>query len=103
MTTKPLPQQRYDAALPCPFCNSPAQLLSSAMLSAPQFGSNACCVCSRCGAGGPVVEPEDYRPIEEVERQAIRLWNRRGSHQNSDWKLMRIAQILGSDYVERST
>lgn len=97
-----LPQKRWDAILPCPFCDAPGQLLSSSMLSMPQFGSNACVVCSRCGAGGPVVEPTDYRPLQQVERQAICLWNRRGSHQNAAWKLQRIAQVLGSDYVERA-
>jgi hypothetical protein len=97
-----LPQKRWDAILPCPFCNAPGELLSSPMHSLPEFGSNACVLCKRCGAAGPLIEPKDYVPIEHMDRQAIRLWNRRGSHQNTEWKLVRIAQILGSDYVERS-
>lgn len=102
MPTIKLPQQDWDAVLPCPFCNAPGELLSSATRSNPAIGSNACVVCSRCGSGGPVVEPRDRdMPVEEMNRRAIRLWNRRGSHQNTEWKLMRIAQILGSDYVER--
>jgi len=39
---------------------------------------------------------------EGIARHALRKWNRRGTHQNAVWKLQRIAQVLGSDYVERA-
>lgn len=103
MPTIPLDGTTWEAALPCPFCNAPGQLLTSTALWNPKMGSSACVVCSRCGSGGPVVEPRDREMlVEDMNRQAIRLWNRRGSHQNTEWKLMRIAQILGSDFVERA-
>lgn len=64
------------------------------------IGSNACVICTRCNAGGPVVEPvNEERPLEAIERHAIRLWNRRGSHQGAEWKLRRIAQILNSEFA----
>lgn len=102
MPTIPLEGTTWEAVLPCPFCNAPGKLLTSSRRSEPQYGSNACVVCTRCGSGGPVVEPEQLTPVEQMNRHAIRLWNRRGSHQNTEWKLMRIAQILGSDFVERA-
>jgi len=37
---------------------------------------------------------------ETIARHALRKWNRRGTHQNANWKLQRIAQVLGSDYLE---
>lgn len=74
-------------------------MLSSGMISAPEIGRDACVVCKRCGAGGPCIEPEDMRPKAQIERQAARLWNRRGTHQNADWKLRRIAQLLNSEFA----
>lgn len=93
-----VPPQRWDALLPCPFCNGAAKMLSAAMVSFPDIGSNACVICTRCGAGGPCVEPADMRPLLHVERHAARLWNRRGSHQSAEWKLRKIAQLLSSEY-----
>lgn len=92
------PPQDWRALLPCPFCDGAAKLLSSSMLDHPEWGSNACVVCTRCGAGGPCVEPGGYRPVEAMERHAIRLWNRRGSHQGAEWKLRRIAALLNTEF-----
>ncbi len=100
VTPAPRPPQHWKVMLPCPFCDGEAKMLSSAMLSVPNVGSNACVICSRCGSGGPVVEPvNEYRTLEAIERHAVRLWNRRGSHQAAEWKLRRIAQILNSEHA----
>lgn len=36
---------------------------------------------------------------EQIARFVARKWNRRSMHTNAGWKLQRIAQILGSDYI----
>ena len=91
--------QHWEVMLPCPFCNGAGKLLSNeAHHKGSGIGASAVVCCSRCGAGGPVVEPEDERPIAAIERHATRLWNKRGSHQGAEWKLRRIAALLNSEF-----
>lgn len=94
------PPQSWRAMLPCPHCDGGAKLLSAeAYHEGSGIGAYACVVCTRCGAGCPTVEDANIeRPIEAVERHAIRLWNRRGTHQNAMWKLRRTAQILNTEF-----
>lgn len=92
----------WDAVLPCPFCNGRGKLLISESLHKGSGEcSSACVACDSCGAGGPVFEPRNaIVNIEAGARIAIARWNRRGQHQNADWKLQRIAQILNSEYAK---
>ncbi|GEM_PF-3201079 len=85
--------------LPCPFCDAPGRLTVSFSLFNPDLASCAFVDCPRCGATGGVVERSDLAE-ETIARHALRKWNRRGTHQNANWKLQRIAQVLGSDYLE---
>ncbi len=61
-------------------------------------GSSACVICNRCGAAGPLIEVTDHpRSLQSIERQAARLWNKRGNLAGAEVKLRRIAQILNGD------
>ncbi|WP_414555703.1 hypothetical protein [Stenotrophomonas forensis] len=85
--------------LPCPFCNGPGRLTVSFCVFNKEQATCAFVDCPRCGAAGGTVERADL-PEDGIARHALRKWNRRGTHQNANWKLQRIAQVLGSDYVE---
>ncbi len=84
--------------LPCPFCNGPAKVCIGLRRSQAQLPTDAFIECTRCGSCGPMIERYDLT-VEQMARYVIRRWNRRGAHTNASWKLQRIAQILGSDYI----
>lgn len=84
--------------LPCPFCNGPARVCIGRRSSYPQLPTDAYVDCIRCNSCGPMVERSDLTE-EQIARFVIRKWNRRGAHTNASWKLQRIAQVLGSDFI----
>ena len=86
----------WAALLPCPFCNAPARLLINLRRPPSDAPTDASVECSRCGSAGPLVE-RDNMTQEQIARFVARKWNR--MHTNAGWKLQRIAQILGSDYI----
>lgn len=105
MKPRPIPEptrppHHWRVMIPCPFCDgAPKMLANEAYHKGSGIGSDACVVCSRCGASGPVVEDRNIeRPLSAIERHAIRLWNRRGTHQGAEWKLRRIAHILNTEF-----
>lgn len=95
--------QGWQALLPCPFCNSPSRVVIAFRMCRPDQPSNGWAECTRCGATAGCFEIlEEALTEEQMFRKIQRAWNRRGSSQNVDWKLARIAAILGSDYVEKA-
>ncbi len=61
-------------------------------------GCTAFVECSRCSAAGPMIEVVDQpRSLMSIERQAARLWNKRGNLAGAETKLRRIALILNGD------
>jgi hypothetical protein len=91
------PPEDWTAIMPCPFCSNPGKLLSTPMYSNDQYGSNACVICTVCGAGGPVIEPENYMLVTHMNALAIKKWNKRGNLAGSETKLRRIAAVLNSN------
>jgi hypothetical protein len=101
-TTPKAPEPSWRSILPCPFCGGRGKVLTSRIgYAESEHASSSCVICEdkSCGAGGPVVEPKELVLVEVAERIAIAKWNRRSQHQNADWKLRRIAQILNSEFA----
>lgn len=84
----------WDAILPCPFCSAPGEVITCKCSHDERYASSSFVQCTRCGAAGSFVEPDEYVFIDVNERIAIKKWNKRGNISEADRKLVRIAKIL---------
>jgi hypothetical protein len=91
------PPVDWTAIMPCPFCSNPGKLLSSLAWGSDKWGSTACVVCTVCGSGGPVIEPQENMLLKDMEALAIKKWNKRGNLSGAEAKLRRIAAILNQN------
>ena len=94
------PPRNWSTLLPCPFCSGAARMVSSTTNHHPVElnGYTAFVECTRCGGNGPMIEVVDQpRSLMSIERQAARLWNKRGNLAGAETKLRRIALILNGD------
>ena len=90
----------WSEILPCPFCSNPGKLISTSYSGDKTIGESAFVLCETCGAAGPMLESgENYENTKliDMEKLAIKKWNRRGNLVGAEEKLRIIARVLNSN------